>query len=91
MTTQIVKNGSSLSQNADQRSREFIELSNAEIELFKADTELSKAEESEGRLEAAWVKSVAITAIALLLLLAARIGKLIVARRRDYHSQERYM
>jgi hypothetical protein len=79
MTTQAVKNGSSLSQNADQRSRELIALSSAEMEIFRADMEISKAEESEGRLEAAWVRSMEITAIALLCLLGARISVLILA------------
>ena len=36
------------------------------MELFKANMELSKAEEAEGKLEAAWVRSMMVTAGALL-------------------------
>jgi hypothetical protein len=88
-TTAAVNHGSVLSQNSDRVLRDSIEISSAEMELFKADMAISKAEESEGRLEAAWVRSMAITTIALLCLLGVRIGLLIVALRRDYRSRRR--
>jgi hypothetical protein len=87
-TTAAVNHGSVFSQNSDRALRESMEISSAEREFFKADMELSKAEESEGRLEAAWIRSVAITAIALLRLLGARIGVLILAPRRVAHLNQ---
>jgi hypothetical protein len=69
-----VNHGGNFSHEPDESSRVFMELSSVEMEILKADMELSKAEESEGRLEAVWDRSMAIKAIAPLLLLAVAAG-----------------
>ena len=71
------------SHGAEDPSKVFKELSSAEIELFKADMEAANAEESLGRAEATAAKYCGIATIALLCLLAAIIGVLILTLRRN--------